>query len=95
MCPPGFTKWDKTKVEIDRDATLRQFLEIFSKTTGLTCSLLCHRCAEVAEKGSPVRGRMLYDENAWSPAQKELYASKMDVSLLDWIKERYAEADFF
>jgi ubiquitin-activating enzyme E1 len=93
--PPGFTKWDKTIVEIDQGATLRQFLEIFSKTTGLTCSLLCHRCAEVAEEGSPVRGRMLYDSNAWKASLKELYESKMDVPLMDWIKDRYGEADLF
>ena len=50
---------------------------------------------QVAEDGSPIRGRMLYDANAWSPSLKELYASKMNVSLLDWIKDRYAEADLF
>ena len=77
------------------DSLVCEFLEIFSKTTGLTCSLLCHRCAEVAEEGSPVRGRMLYDSNAWKASLKELYESKMDVPLMDWIKDRYGEADLF
>jgi ubiquitin-activating enzyme E1 len=93
--PAGFTKWDKTEVAIDQGTTLKQFLEIFKKQTGLTCSLLLHSCAETAEEGSKIRGRMLYDSNAWQQKTKELFASKMETPLIDWIKERYAEAELF
>eukprot|EP00944_MAST-04C_sp_MAST-4C-sp1_P014587 g14587.t1 len=93
--PPGFTKWDKTEVEIDINTTLGQFLELFKKQTGLNCDLLLHSCAETAEEGSPVRGRMLYDANAWQQKAKELYASKKDTPLIDWIKDRYADAELF
>merc|ERR1712178_251990 len=93
--PAGFTKWDKTEAAIDQGTTLKQFLEIFKKQTGLTCSLLLHSCAETAEEGSKIRGRMLYDSNAWQQKTKELFASKMETPLIDWIKERYAEAELF
>jgi hypothetical protein len=39
--PPGFTKWDKTVID-KGDLTLKQFLEQFKATTGLTCTLLLH-----------------------------------------------------
>ena len=93
--PSGFTKWDKTVVEIEQTATLRQFLEAITKTTELTCTFLQHTCAETAEEGSPMRGRQLYDANAWNKDLKALYASKLDAPLKEWINERYAEANLF
>ena len=93
--PPGFTKWDKTVVEIEQTATMRQFLEAITKTTELTCTFLQHTCAETAEEGSPMRGRQLYDSNAWNKDLKALYTSKLDAPLKEWINELYAEANLF
>lgn len=87
--PTGFTKWDKTVVNITEADTLKQFLAKFKEVTGLNCTLICHAVSSVPD--TPQSGKFLYDKTAWKPAQKELFASKMDVPFLDWIRECYGE----
>lgn len=91
--PPGFTKWDATKIVAPIDTTMEAFLDLFQTQTGLQCDLLFHQAAEMGEvdaKYKAVSGLMLYDRNAFTPTLKDLYASKMNtVSLVDWLTERY------
>merc|ERR1711968_370314 len=88
--PTGFTKWDQTVVEISPSATLEDFLAAFKGATdGLKCTQIYHKCN--GEEGSPVSGRFIYESAAWKASLKELYASKMNVPLLSWMKERYGE----
>jgi len=84
--PPGFTKWDKTIID-SGNLTLRGFLDAFKEKTGLTCTLLLHG---VGELDGPQKGLMLYDTMAWKAELKELYQSKLDTNLVQWVKERYA-----
>mmetsp|Transcript_25362 Transcript_25362/g.33102 ORF Transcript_25362/g.33102 Transcript_25362/m.33102 type:complete len:1104 (+) Transcript_25362:37-3348(+) len=86
--PPGFTKWDKTFID-KGDLTLKQFLDAFKEVTGLNCTLLLHGVGEIE---GPQKGLMLYDSMAWKAELKALYESKMDTSLVEWVKERYADS---
>lgn len=87
--PPGFTKWDRTLIQLP-NATLSTFLTEFKNATGLNCDLLFHQVAELRdEKFKQISGLMLYDRNAFTPDLKTLYESNQNTLLKEWIENRY------
>jgi ubiquitin-activating enzyme E1 len=87
--PEDFTKWDKIKVGGGNQLTLGEFMEAFKAETGLTVTFMSH---SVSDMEGPQQGKLLYEANSWSPELKELYASKMNSNLLEYVQERYEGA---
>jgi len=86
--PEGFTKWDKIVVNRGR-LTMQQFLDAFKEQTGLNITVLYHSAAEME---GPQKGKSLYESWTHKKELRELYESKLEADLLDWIQERYQGA---
>jgi len=85
--PSGFTKWDKTVIHRG-DLTLREFLNVFNEQTSLNVTVLLHSSAN---HEGPQKGKFLYESLPWRKDLKELYDSKLDTRLRDWIAELYPD----
>ncbi len=65
------------------------FLAAFKEQTGLNVTLLFHKASGME---GPQKGRFLYNAEEYLPANKQLYASKMESGLKEWVLERYEGA---
>jgi len=86
--PADFTKWDRIVIE-QGPLTLGGFLEAFKKQTGLNITLLFHKASGME---GPQKGRFLYNSEEYLPANKQLYSSKLETDLAEWVLERYEGA---
>lgn len=86
--PEGFTKWDKIVIARGR-LTMQQFIDAFKEQTGLNITVLYHQAAELE---GPQKGRSLYESWTHKKELRELYNTKLEADLLDWIEERYQGA---
>ena len=86
--PPGFTKWDKTKIDVG-DVTLSEFLAAFKESTGLNCTYLSHKLCSV--KDSPGYCKFVYERDTWKKSLKATYGERMDQNLKDIIKQIYGD----
>ena len=87
--PKDFTKWDRIVIDKGQELTLGAFLAAFKEQTGLNVTLLFHKASGME---GPQKGRFLYNAEEYLPANKQLYASKMESGLKEWVLERYEGA---
>lgn len=86
--PEKFTKWDKIVIARGK-LSMQQFLDAFKEQTGLNVTVLYHIAAELE---GPQKGKSLYESWTHKKELRELYETKLESDLLDWIEERYQGA---
>lgn len=90
--PPKYTKWDKTIIK-NGDLTLKEFLDVFEKQTGLQCLSIFHLSAE--QKGSKGYSKWIYEAKAWNKDNKKLYEERLNQNLKKICEDVYGDDCIF
>jgi hypothetical protein len=90
--PPGFTKWDKTRLCFPgySGMSVQDVIDTFKQVTGgLELTTIYHANANV--EGAKGASTFLYEKDAWQPAKKSVYEKALGEGLVSRALELYGE----